>query len=296
MPRLSVIMPARNAAVHIRSAVLSTLRAMPADAELVVLDDASTDNTQAVLAAIVDRRLRILHLPDQQGVSRGLNYLLAQTDSEFVGRMDADDVCFPWRFRLQRKRITSSDFTFTSTIFITERGVPVRPDMPGYFSDRATPLHLLLGNVLVHSTMFARRSSIDLLGGYSSVPAEDYDLWLRAASVGMQVSRSAVPGVGYRRHPNQITASEGWRSQVKNDQDVARSYYQLLERELGPHSSLADPEHSIGIFAAAERHGLDSFNRMLKARARELPMIEREILNVRRRKVVAALRSLYAVA
>lgn len=290
-------MPARNASVHIRTAVRSTLRALPADAELVVLDDASTDTTNAILAAITDRRLRVIQAHDQQGVARGLSYLLAQTDSEFVGRMDADDVCFPWRFRLQRKHIMSADFTFTSTIFITERGIPVRPDMPGYFSVRATPLHLLLGNVLVHSTMFARRSSIDLLGGYSNVPAEDYDLWLRAASMGMQVSRSAVPGVGYRRHPNQVTASHAWRAQVKNDHDVAKSYSQLFERELGPDSALKDEwGRSIGIFAAAERHGLDSFNRMLEARARELPMIERGILNVRRRKVVAALRSLHSVA
>ncbi|MGO1414460.1 MAG: glycosyltransferase family 2 protein, partial [Microbacterium gubbeenense] len=60
MPRLSVIMPARNAGATVESAVRSTLHDLPADAELVVGDDASTDGMRYVLDRIEDSRLRVI--------------------------------------------------------------------------------------------------------------------------------------------------------------------------------------------------------------------------------------------
>lgn len=139
MPRLSVIMPARNAAVHIRTALTSTLRALPPDAELVVLDDASDDDTEQILHEVPDSRLRVIRSESNLGVAESLNRLLDATDSQYVARMDADDVCFPWRFRVQRRQIANLDFSFTATLFLAESGRPVRPDLPGRFSTHATP-------------------------------------------------------------------------------------------------------------------------------------------------------------
>ena len=287
MPRLSVIMPARNAAVHIRTALTSTLRALPPDAELVVLDDASDDDTEQILHAVPDSRLRVIRSESNLGVAESLNRLLDATDSQYVARMDADDVCFPWRFRVQRRQIANLDFSFTATLFLAESGRPVRPDLPGRFSTHATPLHLLLGNMLVHSTMFARRSMIADLGAYSPVPAEDYDLWLRAAAAGARIARSAVPCLGYRRHPGQLTASASWLDRRDRDPAAAASYLQLIESVLGIQSidsvARAKRQDEGFLFQVVDQDFLEAG---LRDKGARLPMIERGILSARRRRVL----------
>ena len=62
-PAVSVLIPARNEAANIADAVACVLASRGVEVELVVLDDASTDATPAILAAIADPRLRVSHAP-----------------------------------------------------------------------------------------------------------------------------------------------------------------------------------------------------------------------------------------
>ncbi len=62
-PAVSVLIPARNEAANIADAVACVLASQGVEVELVVLDDASTDATPAILAAIGDPRLRVAHAP-----------------------------------------------------------------------------------------------------------------------------------------------------------------------------------------------------------------------------------------
>ena len=52
MPQLSVLIPVKDGMPYLKSTVASTLRAMPRDSELLVLDDGSTDGTEAFLAGV----------------------------------------------------------------------------------------------------------------------------------------------------------------------------------------------------------------------------------------------------
>lgn len=219
-------MPVKNGGRYLSSAIRSTLLALPRDAELVVADDGSTDNTQRIIEQYKDNRLRVLSWTASKGVSASLNHLLAQSDSQFVARMDADDICLPFRFRLQAATVADYDCIFSSVICVNEKGFPVRPQIPGRIGPIALPLHLLMGNVLVHPTMFAQRAFVESLGGYSSTPAEDYDLWLRGAAAGRKMMRSAIPTLLYRRHGAQVSASGGWLDE-KWDRSLDVSYASL---------------------------------------------------------------------
>ena len=238
MPDLSVVMPARNAAADVAHAVSSTLRALPRDAELVVLDDGSSDTTsQEVLkgaggADAPDPRLRLLRRPPSGGITPALTTLLAETDSRLVARMDADDVCLPWRFRTTLRRLDRGcDLVFSQVVNIVERR-PV-PEVPVGIPPRAFPLHLLLTNPVSHPTAIARRELIDRVGGYRAVPAEDYDLWLRCATAGARIRRVGVWGLLYRIHPGQITASEQWRRSSWEDSLQAEAFADLSEELVG---------------------------------------------------------------
>ena len=233
MPRLCVLLPARNAAGTIGRAVASTLRAMPSDSELVVGDDSSTDATaeRAQEAAAGDPRLRVLPIaPGEGGVARVLGQLMAATDSSLVGRMDADDVSLRGRFSRCGAAIgRGDDMVFTQIVELRGR-CPV-PRAPYAIGPDEMPWHLLLTNPVCHPTMVATRDCLDRVGGYRNVPAEDYDLWLRVAADGGAIRRLAAWGLVYRIHPTQVTASQRWRAESWNNELQARAFAALDDFE-----------------------------------------------------------------
>lgn len=282
MPKISVLLPVRNGGRFVDRAVRSTLTALPRDAELVVLDDASSDDTAAILERISDARLRMIQNSTSAGVSAGLNQLLAATDSALVARMDADDVTLPWRFRWQSRELREHDFAFTSVVFIRANGTIIRPEQPGRIAADALPLHLLIGPMLVHPTMFARRSAVEALGGYRATPGEDFDLWLRALNAGYRMVRTGYPGLLYRRHADQVTAADARNAKLP-DALVDPEYARLFQRELG--SDLDSFPYRIA-GASGDRSGLSQeqkleFRRRIEARAARLPRLQRARLKFR---------------
>ena len=154
---------------------------------------------------MVDPRLRIEDItPGEGGVSRVLTQLMERTDSRLVGRMDADDVSLKGRFKRTTAAIErGDDMVFTQMIEL--RGSRPVPRMPYEITPEDMGWHLLLTNPVCHPTMLATREIMDRVGGYRSVPAEDYDLWMRVASVGGRIRRIAPWGLLYRIHPGQVT-------------------------------------------------------------------------------------------
>ena len=263
MPRLSVIMPAHNAESTIVRAVGSTLSDLPRDAELLVLDDASTDGTLGILGALAaaDRRLRVSAAPSNRGVARTLNALLAAATGEYVARMDADDVVIPGRFRsaLSALEHNSADVVFSGLVHLGP-GRRVRPAAQFPISPAAMPYFLLLINPVTHSTMVGRRSVLADTGGYREVPSEDYDLWLRMAASGYRLRRLARPGVLYRHHPEQVTAGAEWIAAARGNPVTAQAHSTLSQLVLGtdhqvfeelrrPVATSEEAEKLLGFFA-----------------------------------------------
>lgn len=101
MARVSVIMPARDAARFIGPAVQSVLDQTYGDWELIVVDDGSKDETQRVLGGFADSRLRVVTQDATAGVSAARNAALRVARSEFVANLDADDVWLPGKLARQ---------------------------------------------------------------------------------------------------------------------------------------------------------------------------------------------------
>ena len=278
MPRLSVLMPARNAAATIGAALRSTLRALPADAELLVLDDASNDGTGEVARGIDDPRVRVIVAEENLGVARGARLLLGEASGEFVARMDADDMTLPGRFRAQLGAIERGADLVFSTFQVIGGGIR-KPVPPMGFSAEAARLALLLDCPYPHSTMLARADTLRSVGGYREAIAEDYDLWLRVAASGAAIVRLARPTILLRVSATQITAAgSGWREKLADDSLLRDAYRQLLGSLWGT-SEMAWFEHlafaRIGPLDEAGRAALEPFIRRFESSTASLPGLER---------------------
>lgn len=235
MPELSVLMPVRDGAATVSLAVRSTLRAMPRDAELVLWNDASDDETAALARSTGDRRVRILESPESVGPGAAMQRLIEATDSTYIARMDADDVCFPWRYAVQLRALRNGfcDYSFSTVVAFRTGPTRVRPELPLSIHPDVMPLHLAMTNLISQPSMTARRTSIIAAGGYRAMLASDYDLWLRACARGQRLARSGVATIGYRHHASQVSASSGYRHQIESNPDLHDSYREFFANVFG---------------------------------------------------------------
>lgn len=112
VPRVCVIIAARNAATTIPVAIASALRE-PEVAEVIVVDDASTDDTGAASRAADDGsgRLSVVRLDVNRGPSFARNTAIAGSTSPFIAILDADDFFLEGRFR---RLFASADWDFAA--------------------------------------------------------------------------------------------------------------------------------------------------------------------------------------
>lgn len=235
---LSVIMPVRDGGSFLERALTSTLRALPASSELLVMDDGSRDNTSDILASINDPRLKAFTRKSSLGVAHALNSLLENVRYPVVARMDADDICLPWRFLAQNRLLERrGGIVFGNVIYCNQSGMPTRPTLRLPLSTTRYRRKLLQKNPFVHPTMVAEMAAIERVGGYQIVGAEDYDLWLRLASLNVTFSVEPIPVLLYRQHSAQVTAGPEARDSVRKrwfaEESLVTSWAHLADKELG---------------------------------------------------------------
>jgi len=100
-PLITVVMPVYNAGSYLRAAVYSILGQTCRDWELLIIDDASTDDAIASIADIDDPRIRIIRNPHNLGLAATLNAGIDLAHGEYSARMDQDDIAYPERLERQ---------------------------------------------------------------------------------------------------------------------------------------------------------------------------------------------------
>src|ERR1700730_10409729 len=102
-PEISVLLSVRNGLPYLRDAVASIMGQTVTDWEFIIVDNASTDGSAAVIEEIAARepRIRLVRNPSDLGHSGGLNRGLEMCRGRWVARMDADDIALPNRFERQ---------------------------------------------------------------------------------------------------------------------------------------------------------------------------------------------------
>ena len=183
MTKISVILPVYNAETFILEAVNSILNQNFKDFELILIDDASFDNTASILSGISDSRIRLFHHDQNQGLVASLNEGLHIACGDFIARMDHDDVALPERFARQVAFLEQNpmvDVVGTGYRLIDQDGNFGHSYRPPATSEEINWAMCFLCP-LAHPTIMARREILLAHGGYDKAAtfAEDYDLWER---------------------------------------------------------------------------------------------------------------------
>jgi GT2 family glycosyltransferase len=218
MPRVAVLMPARDAMTTVTAAVRSILRQSVRDLVLLAVEDGSRDETGERLGrlAAADKRVVVLRTGGE-GIPRALNRALACCDAEMVARMDADDLAHPRRLEMQLEALEANPgwWALGSQVRPFPRR-EVRDGMRHYLRwlnqlvrPELVARDLLVEAPLVHPATLIRRSALSRLGGWRDGPfPEDYDLWLRASEAGGVLTNLPRPLLLWREGRSRATRQD----------------------------------------------------------------------------------------
>lgn len=217
-PRVSVVMSVFNGERFLREAIESILMQDGVELELVIVDDASTDATPAILSQAVaaDSRVKLLRQAENQGLTRSLIRGCAAARGEYIARIDADDAALPGRLARQAAILDASpnvSLVSCGTRFVTAEGdfLFERVQDPTAAHQRMLELDFKrLEGASSHSSVMLRRQAYETVGGYrpSFYFAQDLDLWIRLAERGRFLPMPEILQL-FRMHPTTLTAR--WR-------------------------------------------------------------------------------------
>lgn len=228
-PLVSIVVPVfAPHPVFFRQAIDSVLAQSFADFELIVIEDPSPAQGQAMLAGIDDPRLIYILNTERTSLPRQHNRGLAEARGRFICRFDADDVCEPHRLERELAHLQEHphvDIVGSWLTVIDERGGVVGSrKYPAGHAEIVAAMRRF--NPIANSTVMFRREVYERFGGWrdSTLPAQDYEWYSRLGAGGARFANLVEPLVRYRLHGGSIKSSQ-LRGTILTTIDVKRTYW-----------------------------------------------------------------------
>lgn len=242
VPLVSVCVPSHNYVEFLGRCLDSVLAQSFREFELLVVDDASTDDSVRVAESYDDPRVRIVRHSRNVGAVETWNHALALARGEYAGFLCADDYFLPDKLSRQVEVIAAHPdvaLVHADGEWVSQDGVPeasFRSAFPPELQAHQESDHVVLAplelprlaagyNYIHLSSALFRRRAVANLGSFSpAFPyAADWDLWLRLAAR-HGIAYVAQPLSAIRRHSRNLTLS------MQASGRAFRDWYGVMER------------------------------------------------------------------
>jgi len=263
VPLVSIILPTFNGARYLVEAVESCRRQTLSNWELIIVDDASTDETPDIISRLIqeDNRIRTVKHEANRMLPAALNSGFSCALGQYLTWTSDDNRYKPsalermWGFLENHPGV---DIVYSDYLVIDDSGSILREVKV------ENPSGIVIGNVVGPSFMYRREVHLEI-GGYdaSLFLAEDFDFWLRAACK-FKLFPLHESLYEYRIHAGSLTAMKM--------PEIHIAHRISLERSLPKLGCISPRQRAIGwcnlaAFAWSEGHMCDGFSHMLKAAA-----------------------------
>jgi glycosyltransferase involved in cell wall biosynthesis len=228
IPKVSVIIITYNRASLLKTAMQTVLDQTFEDFELLIIDDGSPDDTENVVKAFHDPRVRYVKHAQNQGEGGARNTGIQHAEGEYIAFLDDDDEWLPDKLQLQVALLDSQPqqvgFVHSALInFYADTGAELEKRRPvdqvsGNVFDK-----LLAENFVILSTVLIRKACFDAVGPFDvSIPAGlDYDMWVRIAQT-YEFAYIDVPLIKYRIHLNNL--GRNFSLQIRGNEAFMNKY------------------------------------------------------------------------
>ncbi|EEG77185.1 glycosyltransferase family 2 protein [Dethiobacter alkaliphilus] len=194
--KVSLVMAVYNGEEFLKEALGAAISQTYSNLEIIVVNDGSTDSTKAILDAVTDSKVKVIHLKENQGAANAMNTGISQATGDWIAVQDADDNSFPTRIEEQVKHIQKNPRLVGLGTFI--ECIPGSPTVSqarlrrfareknSCVSSTQIRKAVYHGCPLTHSSVMFCKEVFFQVGGYSTDfrIAYDYDLWLKLLEKG----------------------------------------------------------------------------------------------------------------
>jgi glycosyltransferase involved in cell wall biosynthesis len=210
MTTVAVVIPTHNRPQMLAVTLRSVLAQRGVELTVAVVDDGSSNRhaVPALIEALGDRRVHLVHHDTPRGVSAARNTGIANTSSDWVAFCDDDDVWAPEKLSAQLTAMQrnpagwayTGDVAIDGQLRVLDGALPLPPEELAIELERYNPVPAGSSNVIV------RRSVLDSVGCFDANlrSVGDWDLWVRLNRHG-RAAWVPQPLVGCRVHANTIT-------------------------------------------------------------------------------------------
>ncbi len=227
-PLVSAVMATRNRAQYIGKAVASVFNQTYKNIELIIVDDASVDNTLEVISSLSEKYQRITVLANgiNQGYQKSLNRGIEASLGVYIARIDDDDA---WR---EAKKIekqvafleNNPEYALTGggAVWVDKKGNELLrilpPEQDGHIRQK-----ILLKNQFVHSSVVFKKKDWESAGRYDEQFLYcDWTLWMEFGKQG-KLYNFPEYFVDYLKWENNIT-NFNVRKNLKEEIEVRKKY------------------------------------------------------------------------
>jgi glycosyltransferase involved in cell wall biosynthesis len=214
MATVSICIPTYNSASYLPQAIDSVLRQDFRDYELVICDNASTDDTQEICENYRDSRIRYVHFAEFTNQAGNFNRCLDEVRGEFFTLLHADDFFLPGFLTDRVKRLSArpeAGFVFGAVKVVDSKGTPIsikgQWPVDRCFGPGELLESLLFGCIVSAPSLMVRKSCARKAGLFRTdlTWGHDWDWSLRLAQV-TGANYAAEPLAAYREHDASGTA------------------------------------------------------------------------------------------
>lgn len=242
MPEISVLMSVYNGEEYIQESIDSILNQTYSGFELIVINDASTDQTRDIIESYQDERIRLFNFEKNKGVGAALKFGLSKVKGRYIAKADADDINHPERLFKQKSFLdnnpdialvkafieyfphnkvvaNSQRFNYNKTIIEKEKN--------GIVSSTEIRGKLYWFCCVPHTTIMARTEAICSIGYEEMRICEDYKLFYQMNKRGFKMA--TIPEVLVK-----MRVSEGSVTATVESQEFVRVMYGIKQEETNP--------------------------------------------------------------
>lgn len=215
-PRISVLIGIYNCATTLVEALDSLYAQTYQNFKVIMCDDGSSDDTYNVAKDYASNHGNIILIQNERnmGLNYTLNHCLKYADTEYIARMDGDDISLPDRFE------NEINFLENHLEFAVVSGPMIYFDEDGDFRTgkghgEVRKENFLYGSPICHAPCMARTEAVKAVGGYSVsdklLRVEDYHLWFKLYAAGYKLYMLNDPIYKMRDDRNAFTRRT-WKS------------------------------------------------------------------------------------
>ena len=215
-PIVSIVMPYKNSATTLVECIDSIVAQEMVQFELIAVNDGSTDDSLEILSSVHDDRFRLVE-NSGSGIVDALNFGISIANSQWIARMDADDIMSPDRLQKQWQYLQHNQHVkcvgSKVQLFPEENIASGMRNYVEWQNCQLTHHQIITGllqeSTLTHPSVIIKKDILQRVGGYryGAFP-EDYDLWLRLANENIKFGKVNSTLLYWREHTTKLTRTD----------------------------------------------------------------------------------------